>query len=118
MKNNYQKEQRMVDKLIIKLGLSLLLNGWQVEVKNNNRGWCHYHTKYISIPLWSTKRKDGFLEYYICHETAHAVAGHKHAHDGCFMVVLKTICPPRLIHFELAYKPRNAASAGITHKEK
>lgn len=88
--------------------------GWMFWVVDQRRGRCYYGKKQITIPLWATKRSKDYLTWYIAHEMSHAYAGHLADHGPKFMEQLKRICPNDCIKHELGYKPRNAASAGIT----
>lgn len=72
----------------------------------------------ITIPVWTFARGEDYIAWYCAHELAHhyahyydAVAGN---HGPGFMKWLKLICPENAIHYELGYKPRNAAAAGIS----
>ena len=85
------------------------------------RGSC-YHKRAqpeqsaITIPTWAILRGQTYLNWYVAHELAHAfnmTHGGNAGHGPDFMRWLKAICPTESIHFELTYKPRNAAAAGI-----
>lgn len=98
------------------LGKELTENGWRIYVVDQSRGYCMESQKLITIPLWVyNKRNQDHTEFvwYVAHEFAHALAGHKAAHGPAFMETLKRICPANAIHHELAYKPANAKAAGI-----
>lgn len=87
---------------------------WRFYVVTSNRGMCYYKHKVITVPFRTiVSARQGYAAYYLAHEVAHAVAGAKAKHGPEFMAKFKTICPPEFWHFELDYKPRNAASAGI-----
>lgn len=88
--------------------------GWVFYIVEQSRGRCYYTQKAITIPLWATKRGTDYMDWYVCHEIAHAYAGYSAKHGSVFMEWLKRICPEVSIHFELTYKPRNATAAGIT----
>lgn len=90
--------------------------GWKFYPVKQVRGCCYYREKVITIPAWAIEKetqKLGYKTWYISHEISHAYAGY-HAHHGPdFMKKLIEICPPEFVHYELGYKPRNAAAAGI-----
>lgn len=89
--------------------------GYTFRVSKGNRGYCYYAQKLITIPRHAIDHPDrGYLLYYIAHECAHALVGYGHHHDEVFMAKLIEICPPYCIHYETAYKPQAARSAGIS----
>jgi len=86
-------------------------NGWKMYVVDQRRGWCRHNTKTITIPKWCmVDKREGYLQYYVAHELSHI--GNP-GHGENFMEQLKRLCPPEYWHYELNYKPRNAAAAGI-----
>lgn len=88
---------------------------WNIYVVNQTRGRCYYRAKTITIPAWATSRdrvKPGYSIWYTAHEFAHAYTV-SDMHGDRFMDRLIQTCPPEFIHYELGYKPRNAARAGI-----
>lgn len=89
--------------------------GWKFYVVRQNRGYCDYSSRVITIPSWAHNHRD-FTEriWYISHELAHAHNKKHDQHGPGFMETLKKICPADCIHHELSYKPRNAAAAGIS----
>lgn len=88
--------------------------GWKFLPVKQTRGRCYFATKTITIPSWAFTRKEPeYLIYYIAHEMAHARKLTKN-HGEAFMAEFKSICPQHLWHFELEYKPQNAAAAGIS----
>lgn len=88
--------------------------GWRFYVVNQTRGRCYADAKkVITIPTWVYRKSQKKIIWYISHELAHAYDECKHSHGPEFMEWLKKICPSDCIHYELEYKPRNAASAGI-----
>lgn len=89
--------------------------GWKFWVVNSVRGYCIYAKKEITIPTWAIERGIDYYNYYLAHELAHIFVQDE-AHGQKFMAEFKRICPPDLQHFELEYKPRNAAIAGIANK--
>ena len=89
---------------------------WSFYVVAQSRGRCYYHIKTITVPVWAfsrNKTEAGYLLWYLAHEIAHSIAGPFAKHGPAFMLTLKRICPAHCIHYELGYKPRNAAAAGI-----
>jgi len=97
--------------------------GWTFNVSKGSRGYCRYSSKTITIPKWALDLGAGstnpeYSTYYLCHEMAHAMlASSRHKiqpHGPEFMEQLKAICPIHLIHYEVEYKCRNAAAAGIS----
>jgi len=92
---------------------ALAAAGWTFAVSRGRRGYCYSRRKLITIPkhALTSNKGPGYDVYYIHHECAHA-AGIRN-HGPAFMVELKRICPPDVIHYELGYKPRNARAAGI-----
>lgn len=102
-------------------GRELLKAGWRFFATKQDRGRCYYGHKVITIPAWVIDNpREGYKEYYICHEMAHAflcIAKIYDEHHGPrFMACLKDICPAEFVHYEIEYKPRNAMSAGIGSK--
>lgn len=112
-----------VDDSVKEYGKTLLDKGWRFYVVEQTRGFCIYREKVITIPAWifhNGKSLD-YKIWYISHEMAHAFCfinnpKNHDAHGPLFMAELIKICPDRCIGNELGYKPRNAASAGITEK--
>ena len=95
---------------------TLIDQGWVFYTVSQDRGYCSFHSKTITIPVWAfstLKRPEGFLTWYICHEMAHAYDECKHAHGAEFMQWLIKICPPAYLFHELEYKPKNAKASGI-----
>jgi hypothetical protein len=96
----------------------LVEEGWEIGVADNDRGYCRFYQRTISIPAWVYKKPDTeYWIYYLAHEMAHAknFLDHKPraAHGPEFMAELKRICPAHLLHYETSYKPANALYAGI-----
>ena len=87
--------------------------GWRFWITETKRGYCRYHTKEITVPLWAKNRGARYYNWYFCHEMAHAIAGHLADHGPVFMAALIAICPVESIELEITYKPRNAIAAGI-----
>lgn len=90
--------------------------GWRFFGVKQTRGRCYYGPKVITIPEWVLSRATDYKEWYIAHEMAHAYSyldGKTDNHGPNFMEMLKSICPPDCIHYELGYKPQNASAAGI-----
>jgi predicted metal-dependent hydrolase len=93
----------------------LLANGWSFYAVNMCKwsGLC-YSAGVITISTRTlTDTCDSIRLWVLAHEMSHAYAGHDNKHNVIFMQWLKRICPAEHIHHELAYKPRNAAMAGI-----
>lgn len=88
------------------------LPGWRIFAVNQNHGACYYRKKYITIPTWAWYRGDDYVTYYVAHEVSHMLG--PCYHDGEFYQVFLKICPDYAQHYELDYKPRAAAAAGIT----
>lgn len=87
-------------------------SGWRFYIVDQNRGRCYYNSKTITIPAWAIRRGIEYKTWYVCHEVAHTTT-RGDGHGSLFMAELKRICPANCIYFELGYKPRNAAAAGI-----
>jgi hypothetical protein len=95
----------------------LVKKGWKFYVVEQSRGRCYYHDKVVTIPKWAVySHQVGYLEYYLCHEMAHCYSAGDN-HGAWFMEQFKMLCPAEYQHYELGYKPGNAAAAGIKHKE-
>jgi len=89
--------------------------GWQVYTVDQQRGRCYYNTRVITIPTWAVKQEvthPGYSTWYTAHEMSHCYEPHD-GHGDKFMAKLIQLCPDSCIHYELGYKPRNAARAGI-----
>lgn len=56
-----------------------------------------------------------FAAYYLAHELAH-VKANTSGHGAVFMEAFRMLCPEHLQYYELIYKPRSAARAGIARK--
>lgn len=85
--------------------------------------------KVITLPQWlfndavvtrmlkrwhhGTPEIHAYKTWYLCHEMSHALVGNQHNHNAVFMRKLIEITPPESLIYELGYKPRNAAAAGI-----
>jgi hypothetical protein len=100
---------------------------WTLLLTNQSRGWCSPRRREITIPTWvsSDKRKEsGEFVWYVAHEISHAwdfeekTYQAKRPHGPSFMKWLKVFCPKEFLFFELGYKPREAAMAGIRKPEK
>ena len=85
---------------------------------NQLGGRAYYLNNTVTIPKWAFEyRRKNFLKHYAAHELAHILAyetyGHAIApHGSEFYKCLKKLTTDTL-HFELDYKPKNAAAAGI-----
>jgi hypothetical protein len=93
----------------------LLAADWKIYAVKQNRGRCYYRGKagVITIPVWAIERAVDYKVWYICHEMSHALDKSRSKHGPEFMRILQDICPAESVHYELGYKPRNAAAAGI-----
>ena len=90
-----------------------------------NRGFAHYRARRITVPSWAFSKfpmdadcNIRYLTWYLAHELAHIANWDEFntladSHGPNFMRHLKRICPENCVEFELDYKPRNAAAAGI-----
>ena len=105
---------RDVPKEVKEYAKELLAKDWTIHPVRQDRGRCYARAKVITIPEFAINRGVEFKTWYISHEIAHAYDKCIHNHGPEFMEWLKKICPENCIHFELGYKPRNAAAAGIT----
>lgn len=90
-----------------------LNNGWDIWVVDQRRGFCHYRYAFITIPVFAFNKGPAYIDYYLSHELAHAVAGPAAKHGPLFMAAFKKICDPKNWHYELNYKPSYAKAAGI-----
>lgn len=97
----------------------LLSEGWRVYVADQRCGWCVYSARVIILPSWlcTSHKSASYRNWYISHEIAHAIDKCEHDHGPEFMKILKAVCPPEDIHWEITYKPRNAKAAGIGIKQ-
>jgi hypothetical protein len=94
-------------------GKNALDAGWRFFAVRQSRGRCYYSEKVITIPAWVIDSpRAGYKAYYIAHEIAHIHAPGD-SHGAKFMAAFRSTCPIEFQHYELEYKPRNAASAGI-----
>jgi len=87
---------------------------WKLYVTDTVRGRCKRHDRTLTVPKWAYNRGHDYFLYYVSHELAHIfcdVPGNYHGPK--FMSIFKQICPKNLWHFEIEYKPRAAAAAGI-----
>lgn len=119
----------IAERLLINVGLEFPAD-LKIYAVVQRCGTYYAGARIITIPLWAivagaepVTRPDGrggpgYVEWYISHELAHAFAPAGSKHGPVFMNWLKKICPAASIHFELNYKPRNAASAGITQRDR
>jgi len=110
----------VLNKLVEEMSISNIAN-YTLYVTDTVRGRCYYDPakRFITVPVWAMKgNPKGEIDfdyriYYVCHELAHSVAGRAANHGADFMEAFMIICPPHLQHYELNYKPRLAAAAGI-----
>ena len=117
------------DELLQGLDVPAEVADFKVYMVSASAGRCDFRAKNITVPRWAwsdlkTVKKvykkfcvDEYLQdcwiYYLAHELAHACAGKDVTHGPEFMRWFIKICPPELQFFELGYKPKNAAAAGI-----
>lgn len=98
------------------LTVQYLEPGYTLYCVDQHRGRCYFDPKVITIPKWAYDKSQAYRTYYLAHELAHAIAfresGERQHGVGFYKVFLR-ICPEHLQHYELNYKPRNAAAAGI-----
>lgn len=108
-----------------------VLNGWTYYVVEQKGGYCRPSDKVITIPSWlwkpsaiaanlgatiTTRTKQNYRVWYICHEMAHAmdwIRNKKLGHDESFMNCLKLLCPPEAIGYESGYQTKTALACGI-----
>lgn len=115
-KIDYGASLEILDRLpatVVDTYKSLVRHGWRFWIVNGVRGYCYYNRKEITIPLWAYNKSAEYYTWYFCHEMAHALSPANANHGPEFMATLIRICPENAIKYELGYKPRNAASAGI-----
>jgi len=89
--------------------------GYTIYGTDTCRGYCYFQKKIITIPIWTASKGEACILYTICHEIAHAFCDHDTDinHGPEFMEWFMLLCPDHLWHYELDYKPRLAAAAGI-----
>lgn len=92
--------------------------GVTMYVVNQKNGKAYWSARVITVPTWAFTRPrgEGYALYYLAHELAHIAAPRREMHGPIFMEHFKRLCPEHLQHYELNYKPRNAAKAGIAAK--
>lgn len=83
----------------------------EIHVKPVRCGRYHHKTHSITLPCWlfAGDRMASFVDYYICHELAHA-ALRRPGHDLEFQLMLAHLCPINW-HWESTYKPRRYSEA-------
>jgi len=97
--------------------------GLRVYPTNTSRGMAYWAHPVITIPVFAihkAKINPGYTHWYMAHELAHKFAYYEceyKDHGAKFMYWLKLLCPAKYQHYELGYKPRLAAAAGISSKE-
>lgn len=107
-----------VDASVKEYAKTLMDKNWSFYAVAQQRGRCYQNQRVITIPIWVINRNTREKVWYIAHEMSHAFDECRHEHGPEFMDWLKRICPQDCIHYELGYKPRNAAAAGITAPKK
>lgn len=93
---------------------------FEIFVTDTVRGRCSYKARNLTVPLWAfNDKRVGYITYYVCHEIAHvmAPATRGNVHGPEFQKAFMSICPKEYQHYELNYKPRLAAAAGIKRKD-
>jgi len=96
------------------------VKGLRVYPVKQSRGRSYWKANVITIPVFAIHKariNPGFTHYYMAHELAHRFAGNEANHGHDFMRWFRILCPARYQHYELGYKPRLAAAAGISSKE-
>lgn len=88
-------------------------SGWTFYAVDQTRGRCRYNQKVITIPVWCMQKSKRYIEWYICHEMSHAIAGYKANHGIQFQKVLQSLCSNEAMQYELTYKAREVVRAGI-----
>ncbi len=95
----------------------LLDLGWRFFIVKQNCGYCIPSKRVITIPTFAIARErknaNGYLNWYVSHEMAHAFAPREENHGPAFMEELKRICPTEYQYHEMCYKPKNAMTAGV-----
>jgi hypothetical protein len=95
---------------------------YTIWVADWKAGLTSYTRRIVVIPKWAMgktverKRSKLYCVYYLAHECAHTLAYEAYGdtgHGEAFMHYFKKLCPVELQHYELLYKPRLAAAAGI-----
>lgn len=102
-----------IDFSLIQVMNDLESDGWEFYATSNDRGYCDFRYKFITLPQHAFLKDDSYLNWYLAHEMAHAYAGYEAKHGPLFMKKLQSICPTSCIHHELNYNPKNAMLAGI-----
>jgi len=83
----------------------------RVYLVNQRRGRAYNEKGFVTIPKFAEGRGADYLLYYIAHELSH-ILGTGHSHDFGFYKMFIQICPEKLQHYELKYKP-SATRFGI-----
>jgi len=83
----------------------------KVYLVDQCRGRAYTEKGFITIPLWAERKGKDYLLYYIAHELSH-ILSYSHLHGFVFYKMFMQICPERLQHHELHYKP-SAIGFGI-----
>jgi hypothetical protein len=93
--------------------------GWTIWATDTKRGRCASRSRTLTVPIWAMNKGTEYLLWYACHEISHILAPSErgNVHGPKFMAALISICPEDSLHYELGYKPRLAAAAGISQKE-
>jgi hypothetical protein len=115
MRKPYKIMAEETNRIRAELAVLGITTEYTIYVTDTVRGRCKHSQKSLTVPKWAiTKGKDYHI-YYACHEMAHvaAPATRGNVHGPAFMEAFMRICPKHLHHFEIGYKPRLAAAAGI-----
>ena len=83
----------------------------RVYLVDQSKGRAYIEKGFVTIPKWAETRGNEYLLYYIAHELSHILAPSTY-HDFAFYKMFIQICPEKLQHHELKYKP-SAAKFGI-----
>ena len=82
-----------------------------VYLVNQCRGRAAIRKGFVTIPKGAETKGKDYLLYYIAHELSHSLALTIY-HDYAFYKMFIKICPEKLQHHELEYKP-SAIKFGI-----
>ena len=99
----------------------------KVAVCNVRRGFAKCRDRVVTIPAFAFNETVNFcgkglipggvefVAYYLAHELAH-IKAQKGVHGRAFYDAFKVLCPERLQHYELVYKPIAAKKFGVQQK--
>ena len=83
----------------------------KIYLVNQRRGRAYLGKDFVTIPQRAETAGKGYLLYYITHELSHILSKSAY-HDFAFYKMFMQICPEKLQHHELKYKP-TAVKFGI-----